>query len=393
MQIIEKPIAEIQPYEDNPRHNDGAVDAVAASIKEFGFKVPVILDDNGVVVAGHTRIKAAQQLGLVAVPCIVASDLSPEQIKAFRLADNKVAEIATWDNSKLADELTALAETDIDMELFGFDLAKLKITPAAEEDDFEVVAPEEPQAKRGDIYQLGRHRLMCGDSTKAEDVQALVGGAEIDLLQTDPPYNVDYVGKTADALTIDNDKMSDADFVDFLQAAFENADAVMKPGAVFYIWLADTKRPEFQKAMEAAGWQVRQCLIWSKNVFVMGRQDYHWQHEPCLYGWKEGAAHYWASDRSQSTLLEFDRPARSEEHPTMKPIPLIDYQIQNNTKAGDKVLDLFGGSGTTLIACEQNDRDCFLMEYDPRYVDVVIARWEALTGEKAQRIANTALKK
>ena len=178
MQIIEKPIAEMQPYEDNPRHNDGAVDAVAASIKEFGFKVPVILDDNGVVVAGHTRILAAKQLGLVAVPCIVASDLSPEQVRAFRLADNKVAEIATWDNAKLAEELTALAVTDIDMELFGFDLAKFHITPAAEEDDFEVVVPEEPQAKRGDIYQLGRHRLMCGDSTKGEDVKKLVGGGK-----------------------------------------------------------------------------------------------------------------------------------------------------------------------------------------------------------------------
>jgi site-specific DNA-methyltransferase (adenine-specific) len=253
----------------------------------------------------------------------------------------------------------------------------------AQEDDFDVTPPEKPKSKLGDIYQLGRHRVMCGDSTSVEDVEKLMGGTRVDLLLTDPPYNVAYEGKTKDALTIENDNMDNDNFRDFLRSAFYSADNVMKEGAVFYIWHADSEGYNFRGACFDIGWKVRQCLIWCKNSMVMGRQDYHWQHEPCLYGWKEGASHLWASDRKQTTILNFDRPSRNAEHPTMKPVPLFDYQIKNNTKKEDVVLDLFGGSGTTLIACEQNGRNAYLMELDPRYVDVIINRWENLTGEKA----------
>lgn len=367
------------PYEKNPRRNDQAVDAVAASIREFGFKVPIVVDRDNVVVAGHTRLKAAKRLGLETVPVIVADDLTPEQIKAFRLADNKTAELAEWDLDLLDLEL---GEIEMDMEPFGFEM-DADADGEAVDDDFDPEPPAEPNAKRGDIYQMGQHRLMCGDSTSLDDVQMLVGGAQMDLLLTDPPYNVDYTGKTKDALKIENDKKTDEDFRAFLSDAFFAAKSVMKAGAAFYIWHADTEGYNFRGACHDVGLTVKQCLIWAKNSMVLGRQDYQWKHEPCLYGWNEGAGHAWYSDRKQTTLLNFDRPQRSEEHPTMKPVPLFDYQIKNSTKAGDNVLDLFGGSGTTMIACEQNGRNAYLMELDPRYVDVIIERWETFAGEKA----------
>lgn len=244
-------------------------------------------------------------------------------------------------------------------------------------------APEEPKAKRGDIYQLGRHRLMCGDSTVVEEVKKLMDGNTADLLITDPPYNVNYEGKTKDALKIENDNMTDGAFRQFLIDAFTAADEVMKPGAVFYIWHSDSEGYNFRGACRDVGWTVRQCLIWNKNSLIMGRQDYQWKHEPCLYGWKEGASHLWASDRKQTTVIDYNKPLRNDIHPTMKPVGLFDYQIRNNTKGNDTVLDLFGGSGTTIIACEQDGRKCFTMELDPCYVDAIIERWENLTGEKA----------
>ena len=224
---------------------------------------------------------------------------------------------------------------------------------------------------------------MCGDSTSTKDVEALAGGVKMYMLLTDPPYGVNYVGKTKDALKIENDAQTDDELLTFLTEAYLAADALMKPGAVFYIWHADIKAGVFRNACANVGWEVRQVLIWVKNSMVLGRQDYQWRHEPCLYGWKDGAGHLWASDHKQTTILEFDRPARNKEHPTMKPIPLFDYQIKNNTKGGDAVLDLFGGSGTTIMACEQNGRIGYVMEYDPRYVDVIIKRWEEFTGKKA----------
>lgn len=377
-------ISDLKPYKNNPRKNDKAVDAVAASIKAFGFKQPVVIDDNGEIIAGHTRLKAAKKLGIKTVPCIVADDLTPEQIKAYRLADNKTAELAEWDMELLPLELDDLQE--FDMTLFGFEMPKGRAE--AIEDDYEISVPAEPRTKPGEIYQLGRHRLMCGDATSADCVQVLTGGgAQMDMLITDPPYNVGYTGKTADALTILNDKQDADAFRAFLIDAFQAANGAMKPGAVFYIWHAESEGLNFRAACAAAGFTVRQCLIWNKNSMVIGRQDYQWKHEPCLYGWKEGAGHLWASDRKQTTVLNFDRPTRNKEHPTMKPVKLFDYQIQNNTKGGDCVLDLFGGSGTTLIACEQNGRNAYVMELDPKYCDVIIHRWEKLTGEKAKRIS------
>jgi site-specific DNA-methyltransferase (adenine-specific) len=243
--------------------------------------------------------------------------------------------------------------------------------------------PENPISKRGDIWQLGRHRLMCGDSTNLNDVLALMDGHLADAMVTDPPYNVDYQGGTKKKLKIENDNQEDAAFRKFLVDAFSAADRVMKPGAVFYIWHADSEGFNFRGACRDIGWVVRQCLIWNKNSLVMGRQDYQWKHEPCLYGWKDGAGHLWASDRKQTTVIDFDKPKVNDIHPTMKPVGLFDYLIQNNTKGGDIVLDLFNGSGTTIIACEQDGRCAYTMELDPRYVDAAVTRWETLTGEKA----------
>lgn len=324
---------------------------------------------------------ACKELKIETVPVIRLDHLTDEQRRAYCLIHNKLTMNTDFDIEILSGELDDIL--DINMEDFGFDLNLDEEIGEVVDDDYEGVLPEEPKSKLGDIYQLGRHRLMCGDSTIIDNVEKLMDGQLADLLITDPPYNVDYTGKTKDALKIENDRMEDGNFRQFLIDAFTTADTVMKPGAVFYIWHADSEGYNFRGACKDVGWTVRQCLIWAKSVMVMGRQDYQWKHEPCLYGWKEGAGHLWASDRKQTTVLNFDKPQRNDIHPTMKPIPLFDYQIQNNTKGGDLVLDLFGGSGTTMMACEQNGRNAYLMEFDPRYVDAIIDRWEKFTGKKA----------
>lgn len=382
MEITKVKASELIPYANNPRKNDKAVDAVIESIKQCGYITPIVCDEDMVVMAGHTRLRAIKKLYGKdrEVDVIICAGLSEEQKKKYRLLDNKTNEFAEWDMEKLIEELEGLDFGDFD---FGFDLGDITEDPEAVDDDFDEELPEEPVSKQGDIYQLGRHRLMCGDSTSVTDVEALTGGVKMDLLLTDPPYNVDYVGKTKDALKIQNDHMEDSNFREFLRDAFLTADTVMKEGACFYIWHADSEGYNFRGACRDVDWTVRQCIIWAKNTMVMGRQDYQWKHEPCLYGWKAGAGHLWASDRKQTTILNFDRPTKSDLHPTMKPIPLFDYQIKNNTKGGDAVLDLFGGSGTTLMACEQNGRVAYLMELDPRYVDTIIKRWETFTGQKA----------
>lgn len=252
------------------------------------------------------------------------------------------------------------------------------------EDDFDIEPPEEPKAKLGDIYRLGNHRLMCGDSTKEEDVKKLVGEQKMDLLITDPPYNVDYEGGSG--MKIQNDNMSGEDFYKFLVKAFTNANIFLKDGGAFYCWYASKEVVNFHTALEDSGFTVKQELIWNKNSMVMGRQDYQWKHEPCLYGWKETGSHEWYSDRKQVTVIDWDRPIKADLHPTMKPIGLFDYQIKNSSKEGDNILDLFGGSGTTLMACEQNKRNAYIMELDPKYVDVIINRWEQFTGKKAELI-------
>lgn len=310
----------------------------------------------------------------------MADDLTPDQVKAFRLADNKVAEIAEWDFDLLGEELNDII--DIDMAELGFDLSMFEEEPESTDDDFDVDSEltDAPYSMPGDIYLLGNHRLMCGDSTKEEDIQKLMNGEFADLIVTDPPYNVAYEGKPKDKLTIENDKMDNDNFRQFLVDAFKAADSVLKEGAAFYIWHADSEGYNFRGACFDTGWKVRECLIWVKNSMVLGRQDYQWKHEPCLYGWKEGAGHQWYSDRKQTTVLNFDRPSRSTEHPTMKPIPLFSYQIENSSKKKDIVLDSFGGSGTTIMACEQMGRFGRSMELDPRYVDVIVKRYIRMVG-------------
>lgn len=380
MEITKRRLADIVPYAANAKKRDKRqINNVAESIKQYGFVQPIVIDRDGVIVIGHCRAMAAKKLGMEEVPCVCVDDLTPEQVNALRLVDNKSNE-SDWDFDLLADELPGL-----DLSAFDFDwgLPEDTTDEVTEDEAPEVDEESEPITKLGDIWQLGRHRLMCGDSTSVECVQKLMGGAQADLLLTDPPYGVDYTGKTKDALKIENDAKSDDEFIAFLQAAFEAANSVMKPGAVFYIWHADSKAYVFRMACQMTGWEVRQVLIWVKNAMVMGRQDYQWKHEPCLYGWKAGAGHLWASDRKQTTVLEFDRPTANKEHPTMKPVALFDYQIKNNTKGVDIVLDLFAGSGTTVAACEQNGRNAYVMEFDPKYCDVIVKRWENLTGKKA----------
>lgn len=382
MEIRSVKIKEIKPYDRNAKkHDDTQINNVAESIRQFGFVQPIVIDSNGVIVIGHCRFEAAKRLKYAEVPCIMVDDLTPEQVDALRIVDNKTNE-SPWDIDLLTEELQDL---DLSMFDFAWDLMEetAEATEITEDEAPEVDKTNDPISKFGQIWKLGRHRLMCGDSTSEENVKALLGGAKADLLLTDPPYGVDYTGKTKDALKIQNDAKTDEEMIEFLSSAFRSADSVMKPGAVFYIWYAGTKEHAFDKACQLTGWEVRQILIWAKNTMVMGRQDYQWKHEPCIYGWKGGAGHLWASDRKQTTILEFDRPTANKEHPTMKPIALFDYQIQNNTKGGDIVLDLFGGSGTTIMACEQNGRNACVMEYDPKYVDVIIKRWENFTGEKA----------
>lgn len=414
-------IGDLRPYERNPRNNDAAVDAVAESIREFGFKVPIVVDRDGVIVAGHTRFKAAKKLHLETVPVVIADDLTDEQVKAFRLADNKTGELAEWDWNLLDLELSEIQ--GIDMELFGFEEFDVETgEPEAEDDGFEPDPPVEPKSRLGDVYRLGGHVLVVGDSTDPDTVSraldAMSEGAMADMLLTDPPYNIDYTGKTAEAMKIDNDSWGDDEgFVEFLTDAYVAALSRVRNGGSFYIWHASTQARNFLEACSRAGMTVRQTIIWNKSVFTLGRQDYQWKHEPCLYGWKDGAAHYFTADRTLSTvwsdeewepekakkaeLVEFakrciaafetdvwdcEKPSASRLHPTMKPIPLMARAIVNSTKKGDIVLDTFGGSGSTLMACEQMGRRCATIELDPAFADVIVARWEEYTGKEAVRI-------
>lgn len=385
MKIIYKKVDEIKEYENNPRNNDEAIVVVANSIKEFGFKVPIIVDKNNTIIAGHTRLKASIYLGLTEVPVIIADDLTPSQVKAFRLADNKVSEVATWDVLKLLDELSDVKD-DFLMDDFGFDLDTLFADEKEPEDDdfdFEGAMPETPYSKLGDLYILGNHRLLCGDATSSESVARLVGEEEVDLVLTDPPYNVDYEGTAG---KIQNDKQKDSEFFNFLTKSFNNMFSHTKSGGGIYVFHADTEGLNFRNAFINAGYKHASTLIWVKNSFVFGRQDYHWRHEPFLYGWKEGSAHYFIDDRTQSTVFEYDKPRSNDLHPTMKPLELIGKLIKNSSKTKDVVLDLFGGSGTTLIASEQLDRSCFMMELDEKFVDVIVKRYYNLTGDDTIKV-------
>lgn len=390
LKIEYRKVSDLLPYARNARtHSDAQVSQLAASIKEFGFNNPVAIDADGMILCGHGRVMAAQKLHMAEVPTVCLSHLSETQVKAYILADNKLALNAGWDNDMLKVELEELKDGDFDLNLTGFSDDELKDIlvedpTEVQEDNFDGEPPEVAKSQLGDIWTMGEHRLMCGDSTSENDVKCLMQGELADLLITDPPYNVAYQGGTKDKLTILNDKQDSDSFRQFLRDAFSAADSVMKPGGVFYIWHADSEGYNFRGALHDVGWTVRECLIWVKNSLVLGRQDYQWRHEPCLYGWKDGT-HLWASDRKQTTVIEMDRPVRNGVHPTMKPVGLFDYQIKNNTRESDVVLDLFGGSGTTLIASEQNGRKSRLMELDPKYVDVIVNRWQKLTGKEAVR--------
>jgi len=390
MQIQEVAVEALIPYAKNSRtHSDAQVAQIAASIKEFGWTNPILIDGTKGIIAGHGRLMAARKLGYDKVPVIQLKDMTESQKKAYVIADNQLAMNAGWDIDLLKIEVADLQEDGFDLELLGFDnkmldsLLEPEVKDGLTDEDAVPELPKEPKTKLGDIYILGEHRLMCGDSTSIEAVEKLTDGL-VDILVTDPPYNVNYEGATKDKLKIMNDSMDDEQFRQFLRDAFVAADAVMKQGAVYYIWHADSEGYNFRGACRDAGWKVRQTLIWAKDSMVMGRQDYHWKHEPCLYGWKEGAAHLWAADRKQTTIIECKKPRVNDIHPTMKPVELMEYQILNNTKGQDVVLDLFGGSGSTLIACEKTGRKARLMELDPKYCDVIVKRWEEFTGKKAE---------
>ena len=383
------PIEELNPYENNAKlHPKEQIDQIVRSMEEFGNNDPIAIDENNVIIEGHGRLLALKQMGEKEVPVIRLKHLTDEQKRAYILAHNQLTLNTGFDEDILAAELESIV--GIDMADFGFDLDVVdvveELTDVEEDSDFDVTPPKEPKSKPGDLYQLGNHRLLCGDSTSLDDVAKLMGGEQADMLLTDPPYNVAYEGATEDKLTIQNDDMEDEDFRQFLRDVYASADSAMKPGASFYIWHADSEGYNFRGAAHDVGWMIRQCLIWNKNTLVLGRQDYHWKHEPCLYGWKDGASHNWYGNRKQTTVMDFDKPTRNGEHPTMKPIPLFAYQMEMSSKKGDSVLDLFGGSGTTMIAAEQLGRNAYLMELDPRYVDVIVNRWEELTGQKARLI-------
>lgn len=393
-------IKSIEDLSANPKnartHSAKQVKQIAASIKKFGFINPIVTDSKGVIIAGHGRLEGAKQAGLTEIPCILADHLTAAEKKAYMLADNQIALQAEWDEDLLKIALEDLQADDFDLAFTGFDdddIASIFDVPPdpVEKEDHVPTIEKIKRTKLGEVWLLGEHRLMCGDSTDALAAAALMGEEKADMAVTDPPYNVDYEGKTKDALKIQNDKKSDSDFRLFLSDAFARMFECLKDGGAYYIWHADSEGYNFRGAVKDCGQLVKQCLIWVKSSMVMGRQDYHWMHEPCLYGWKSGAAHNWTSDRKQTTILNFDRPNKNDIHPTMKPVNLIEYQIQNNSVKGEIVLDLFGGSGTTLIAAEKTCRKCYMMELDPHYVDVIITRWQEFTGKKAIRESDGVL--
>lgn len=441
VELREVEIAALKPYERNAKqHSKDQVEKIARSIRELGFISPCLIDQELNVIAGHGRILAAKEIGWETVPCVFIEGLTEEERKAYILADNRLTELGEWDMDLVQQELAALSDADFDISLTGFDPdlrfddSMAQITDDGWTEDSGPQA-EEPRSRIGDIWQLGNHRLMCGDSTDPEMVAALMAGEQADMMVTDPPYNIGLGGDDSgaaqstdelakkrkhqeDGAFLLNDNLGEKEFVDFLTRAMTNGKDALREGGAFYVWYATRTTEQFLAGLRNAGLEVKQILIWVKGHFTLGRQDYQWQHEPCLYGWKDGAAHYFLDSRKQSTVIEDlqpdlahmkkaemeallreiyaeetatdvireAKPNVSELHPTMKPLKLIARQIRNSSQPGEKVLDLFGGSGTTLIACEQMDRRCFMMEFDPHYADVIVDRWEQLTGLKALKI-------
>jgi len=396
--IEQWPTDRLVPYARNARtHTQSQVAQIAASIAEFGFTNPILAGSDGVIVAGHGRLAAAQKLGIGTVPVVVLDHLTPTQRRALVIADNRITENAGWDEAMLHLELAALHDEDFDLTLTGFDADALADLLSGEEKTIdgrtdEDAVPEPAAAvisRTGDLWLLGPHRLMCGDSTRLSEVRVLMEDRQADLLHIDPPYGVAYSGRgSRTAECIKNDELAGPELAAFLAGAFANADAHLKEGAACYVWHADGHhgtRPIFEYAFKAIGWRLSCTLIWAKNQASMGWQDYRQQHEPCLYGWKLGE-HRAVTDRTQTTLWQVKRdPAMHYVHPTQKPVELAERAIRNSTVAGAVVLDLFGGSGSTLIAAEKLGRVACLMELDPKYVDVIVRRWQDFSGAQAIR--------
>lgn len=424
------PVERLVPYVDNPRKNDHAVDRMVAVIREFGFRLPVLaLSTTGELVDGHLRLKAALAMGLREVPVMLADDMTPEQIRAFRLLVNRSATWASWDEDLLAGEITALIEAGFDVTLTGFDQSELdkllRENVATEKDpDALPAVPTAPVVREGDLWLLGRHRLLCGDACSSLAVGQLMAGKPASMVFTDPPYNVDYEGRAG---KIKNDKMSAADFEAFLLASMQQMLAVLVPGGGVYVCHSEAGEGlAFRQIFKRAGFRFASCLIWNKGQAVLGRSDYQWQHEPILYGWKPGAAHKWHGNRKQKTVLEANLPAavqqedgswtllldgrlyrltgenlnleemsgtvinvpkppKNEDHPTPKPVDLVETCVSNSSRSGGTVYEPFSGSGSTIIACERLGRSCCAMELDPRYAQVDIVRWQDFTGKQALR--------
>ena len=382
MQLV--PIEKLVPYVNNARtHSPEQITKLRASLREFGFINPVIIDRDYGVIAGHGRILAAKEEGIKDIPCVFADHLTEAQKKAYIIADNRMAMDAGWDEELLRVEIEALQAEAFDLSLTGFDEKELadlfQEDSEVEDDDFDVDGElKEPAVTQmGDVWTLGRHRLVCGDSTKAETYEVLMQGQKANLVLTDPPYNVNYEGAAG---KIKNDNMAGEQFYQFLLDAFTNMEKVMANDASIYVFHADTEGLNFRKAFADAGFYLSGCCIWMKPSLVLGRSPYQWQHEPCLYGWKKKGKHQWYADRKQTTIWSFEKTKKNTDHPTMKPIPLLAYPIKNSTMSNTLVLDPFGGSGSTLIACEQTDRSCFTIELDEKFCDVIVKRYIEQVG-------------
>lgn len=387
MLIKKKNVADLLPAEYNPRKDlkpgDAEYEKLKRSITEFGYVEPVIWNQTtGRVVGGHQRLKVLQEMGMTEIDCVII-EVSEEKEKALNIALNKIS--GDWDTDKLALLITDLQGSDLDVSLTGFEPAEIDalfkddIKEGVKDDDFDVEAElkKPPITKSGDIWTLGNHRLICGDSTKAETLELLMCGKKANLVVTDPPYNVNYEGSAG---KIKNDNMENAAFYEFLLAAFQNAEQAMAEDASIYVFHADTEGLNFRKAFVDAGFYLSGTCIWKKQSLVLGRSPYQWQHEPVLFGWKKKGKHQWYTGRKESTIWEFDKPKKNGDHPTMKPIPLIAYPIMNSSMSNCIVLDLFGGSGSTLIACEQTNRVCRMVELDEKFCDVIVKRYIEQVG-------------
>ena len=379
------PIDKLVPYARNARtHSKEQILQLRSSLREFGFVNPIIVDRHYNIIAGHGRILAAKEEGMTEVPCVFAEHLSEAQKRAYIIADNRLALSAGWDTEMLAVELADLQSAAFDVSLLGFDDAELNSlmgsVEGVKDDEFDLTAALEEAAfvLPGDVWTLGRHRLICGDATSAEDVQLLMDGRKANLVLTDPPYGVSF--KSSAGLKIQNDNLKAEDFYSFLLSSFRNMASFLEPGGSAYVFHADTEGLNFRKAFVDAGFHLSGVCIWAKDSFVLGRSPYQWQHEPILFGWLKSGKHKWYAGRAEKTVWNFAKPKKNENHPTSKPLDLLAYPINNSSQSNGVVLDLFGGSGSTLITCEQTDRICYMMELDEKYASVILRRYVEFKG-------------